>query len=264
MKFTPRTFLAIGLVAISTTFATRALWAANPTFVGDWKLDPSKSKLTDVMKVESVGTNQYAFNFGSGPETIVVDGTDQPGSFASTLSVAAAGPDTWKVMRKRNGHMIVSATWNLSEDGGTLTDHFTGFNPNGSTYTLDYVYKRKAGGSGFEGEWVSTSETVNSVVLMRVRPYEGDGLSFIDPSAQVTRNVKFDGKDYPNLGPNVTPGSTSSLRGVNERTLEMTYKINGKLLYTQEIELSSDSNTLTMTRHIVGERETNIRVFERQ
>jgi len=160
--------------------------------------------------------------------------------------------------------MIVSATWNLSEDGSTLTDHFTGFNPNGSTYTLDYVYKRKAGGSGFEGEWVSTSETVNSVVLMRVRPYEGDGLSFIDPSAQVTRNVKFDGKDYPNLGPNVTPGSTSSLRGVNERTLEMTYKINGKLLYTQEIELSSDSNTLTMTRHIVGERETNIRVFERQ
>jgi hypothetical protein len=205
MKFTPRTFLAIGLVAISTTFATRALWAANPTFVGDWKLDPSKSKLTDVMKVESVGTNRYAFNFGSGPETIVVDGTDQPGSFASTLSVAAEGPDTWKVMRKRNGHMIVSATWNLSEDGSTLTDHFTGFNPNGSTYTLDYVYKRKAGGSGFEGEWVSTSETVNSVVLMRVRPYEGDGLSFIDPSAQVTRNVKFDGKDYPNLGPNVTP-----------------------------------------------------------
>jgi hypothetical protein len=74
--------------------------------------------------------------------------------------------------------------------------------------------------------------------------------------------VKFDGKDYPNLGPNVTPGSTSSLRRVNERRLEMTYKINGKLLYTQEIELSS--NTLTTSRHIVGESETNIRVFERQ
>jgi hypothetical protein len=264
MKFTPRAFLAIGLVAISTTFATCALWAANDPFVGDWKLDPSKSKLTDVMKVDSVGTNKYAFNFGSGPETIVVDGTDQPGSFASTLSVAAEGPDTWKVIRKRNGHMIVSATWNLSENDSTLTDHFTGFNPNGSTYNLDYVYKRKAGGSGFEGEWVSTSETVNSVVLMQVRPYEGEGLSFIDPSSQVTRNVKSDGKDYPNLGPNVTPGSTSSLRRVNERRLEMTYKINGKLLYTQEIELSSDSNTLTMTRHIVGERETNIRVFERR
>jgi hypothetical protein len=251
-------------VLLVACLVTGTLWAVNDTFVGDWKLNPSRSKLTDVMKVESVGSNKYAFNFGSGPETIVVDGTDQPGSFASTLSVAAEGPDTWRVIRKRNGHMTVSATWNLSEDGSTLTDHFTGFNPNGSTYNLDYVFKRKAGGSGFEGEWVSTSETVNSVVLMQVRPYEGDGLSFIDPSTQVTRNVKFDGKDYPNFGPNVTPGSTSALRRVNQRTLEMTYKINGKLLYTQQIELSSDSNTLTMTRHIVGESETNIRVFERQ
>jgi hypothetical protein len=50
--FTPWTFLAIGLVAISTTLATCALWAANDPFVGDWKLDPSRSKLTDVMKVE--------------------------------------------------------------------------------------------------------------------------------------------------------------------------------------------------------------------
>ena len=264
MKFTPRTFLAIGLLAISTTFATCVSWAANDPFVGDWKLNPSRSKLTDVMKVESLGSNKYAFNFGGGPEIIVLDGTDQPGGFGSTLSVAVEESGNWKVIRKRNGRMLLSAIWNLSEDGSALTDHFTGFNPDGSTYSLDYVYTRKAGGSGFEGEWVSTSETVNSVVLMQVRPYKGDGLTFIDPSAQVTRNVKFDGKDYPNLGPNVTPGSTSSLRRVNERTMEMTYKINGKLLYTQQIELSSDSNTLTTTRHIVGESETNIRVFERQ
>ena len=44
----------------------------------------------------------------------------------------------------------------------------------------------------------------------------------------------------------------------------MTYKINGNVLNTQQIELSSDSKTLTITRRIVGETETNIRVFERQ
>ena len=32
-----------------------ALWAANDPFVGEWKLDPSKSKLSDVMKVEQEG-----------------------------------------------------------------------------------------------------------------------------------------------------------------------------------------------------------------
>jgi hypothetical protein len=186
--------------------------AANETFVGDWKLNPSRSKLTDMMKVESLGRNKYTFNFGGGPETIVLDGTDQPGGFGSTLSVAAEGPGNWKVIRRRNGHMLLAAIWNLSPGGSTLTDNFTDMNPDGSTYNLNYVYRRKGGGAAFAGEWVSMSETVNSVVLTQVRPYEGDGLSFIDPSAQVTKNVKFDGKDYLNLGPNVTPGSTSSLR----------------------------------------------------
>jgi len=242
---------------------TGALWAADSPFVGDWKLNVSKSKLTDVMKVESVGGNKYTFNFGSGPETIVVDGTDQPGHYGSTLSVAIED-DTWKVIRKRNGRMQISAIWSLSPDGSTLTDNFTGFNANGSSYNLNYLYKRKGGGSGFTGEWVSTSETVNSVVMLQVRPYDGDGLSFIELAGDVTRNVKFDGQDYPNLGPKATPGATSSIRRLGERALEMTYKINGNVLYTQQIELSPDLKTLTVTRLIVGESEPNTRVFERQ
>jgi hypothetical protein len=40
---------------------------------------------------------------------------------------------------------------------------------------------------------MSTNETVNSVIMLQVRPYEGDGLAFIDPSIDVTRKVKFDG-----------------------------------------------------------------------
>jgi len=243
---------------------TGALWAANDPFVGEWKLNPARSKLTDQMKVESVGANKYVFDFGGGSETIVVDGTDQPGNFGSTLSVTVEGPDTWKVIRKKDGRMLITATWKLSKDGNTLTDDFTGIEPNGSTFNLNYVYKRTAGSSGFAGTWESTSETVNSVFVLQVRPYEGDGLSFIDPSEEETKNVKFDGKDYPNLGPNVAPGSASSVRRVNERTLEMTDKIDGKVMDAQQIELSSDLQTLTMTVHTVGRSEPNILVFERQ
>jgi len=243
---------------------TGALWAANDPFVGEWKLNPARSKLTDQMKVESVGANKYVFDFGGGSETIVVDGTDQPGNFGSTLSVTVEGPDTWKVIRKKDGRMLITATWKLSKDGNTLTDDFTGIEPNGSTFNLNYVYKRTAGSSGFAGTWESTSETVNSVFVLQVRPYEGDGLSFIDPSEEETKNVKFDGKDYPNLGPNVAPGSASSVRRLNERTLEMTDKIDGKVMDAQQIELSSDLKTLTMTVHTVGRSEPNILVFERQ
>ena len=194
----------------------------------------------------------------------MVDGTDQPGNFGSTLSVTVEGPGTWKVIRKKDGRMLITATWKLSKDGDTLTDDFTGIEPNGSTFNLNYVYKRTAGSSGFAGTWESTSETVNSVFVLQVRPYEGDGLSFIDPSEEETKNVKFDGKDYPNLGPNVVPGSASSVRRVNERTLEMTDKIDGKVMDAQQIELSSDLKTLTMTVHTVSRSEPNILVFERQ
>jgi hypothetical protein len=50
---------------------------------------------------------------------------------------------------------------------------------------------------------------------------------------------------------------------VNERTLEMTDKINGKIMNTQQIKLSSDLRTLTMTMQTVGRSEPNILVFER-
>jgi hypothetical protein len=76
--------------------------------------------------------------------------------------------------------------------------------------------------------------------------------------------VKFDGNDYPNSGRNATPGSTSSIRRVNDHALKMTCKVDGKVLYTQQIELSTDLKTLTVTRLIVGISEPNIRVFERQ
>ena len=244
---------------------TGALWAANDPFVGEWKLNPSRSKLTDQMKVERVAANKYTFDFGGGSaETITTDGTDQPGDGSTTLSVTIEGPDSWRVVRKRDGRILLTASWKLSKDGNTLTDDFTFIGLNGSSSNVNYVYKRTAGTTGFAGTWESTSETVNSVFVLKFRPYEGDGLSIIDPSQEETKNVKFDGKDYPNVGPNEAPGSTSSARRVNEHTLEMTDKINGKTVDTQQIKLSADRKTLTITVHTVGRSEPNILVFERQ
>ena len=237
--------------------------AGNP-FLGEWKLNPARSKLTDVMKIESVGGNKYAFNFGGGAETVVVDGTDQPGISGSTLSVAAEGPNSWKVVRKKDGRMLLTANWTLSDDGKSLTDDYTGINPNGSTNNLKYVYNRKGAGSGFTGEWVSVTETMSSPLVLQIQPYEDDGLSLIIAARGSTQNFKLDGKDYPNLASNAASGSTFSLRRVNEHALELTYKVEGQALYTQQIELSPDLKTLTMTRLIVDETEPTIQVFDRQ
>ncbi len=265
MKFTPRTFISMALVAISTALATGASWAANNPFIGDWKLDPSRSKLTDVMKVERLGSNKYAFDFGDSPETIVIDGTDQSGVSGTTLAVSVERPDAWKVVRKKDGRVIITANWELSKDGNVLTDNFNAVSPDGAISTVDYVYQRKGQGSGFAGTWVSTSQAVNFVYVLQIQPYEEDGLSIINSSSQLTRNMKQDGKDYPNTGATAAVIAASSLRRLDEHTLELTdKKSNGKLYDTQQFKLSSDLKALTITIHTAGRDEPNILMFERQ
>ena len=233
---------------------TRALGAVNDPFVGKWKLNPSKSRFPDEMKVEAAGTNRYAFDFGGGtPETIVADGTDQPGIFGTTLSVTAEGPDTWKVVRKKDGQTLLTAIWKLSGDGKMLSDTYRETQPGG--LSLDYVYRRTTKGSGFAATWDSVSEKMNSVYELEIKPYEGDGLTFITPTEKITRNVRFDGKDYPNVGPDVSPDAVSSGRRVNDRTVEITNKNKGKVRGTWNVELSPDSKSLTMTVHRAASRQ---------
>ncbi|HEY6290523.1 MAG TPA: hypothetical protein VI455_03050 [Terriglobia bacterium] len=84
-------------------------------------------------------------------------------------------------------------------------------------------------------------------IELQIQPYEGDGLSFNSPDAEITKKMKFDGSDYPDLDPDAAPGSASSGRRLNERRLEITDKFKGKITGTRQIELSTDLKTLTMT-----------------
>jgi hypothetical protein len=255
----------MGCVAAGMMSAVCAAWAQESPFVGDWKLNPAKTRMPDEMKVESKGGDKYAFDFGGGvAETIVADGSDQPGRGGTTLSVRAGAPDTWIVERKKAGKLLLRGTWKLSQDGGTLKDFYREFESDGSTVSMDYVYQRTGGGSGFAADWQSVQETMNSPFPLQVKAYEGDGLTFASPVEQVTKNVKFDGKDYPNEGANADPGSSSSIRRVDEHTLEMTDKFKGKVTDTEQIELSRDGKTLTITVHFAGRDKPNVMVFQRQ
>jgi len=242
------------LLLLLACLATSPLRAQTDPFVGQWKL----SKLADQMKVTKVGANTYAFDFGGGVETIAVDGTDRPGSAGTTLSVATDGPN-WKVVRKKGSHTLIAATWALSKDGNVLTDDFTSFSQDGSPSRVTYVYERKAPGLGFAGTWVSTTLAASSAVVLQVRPYESNGLSFMIPSAAQTLNVIFDGKYYA-----AAPAGSALLgRRLSARAVEITRTFKGKIAQTRQIELSPDLKQLTMTVHLAGKDAPNIYVFER-
>ena len=255
-----RFLLVAGLV-------TSSVWAANDPFVGKWKVDPSKSKLNDEMKVEIAGVNRYAITFAPGAvDTIVADGSDQPALGGTTLSVTVKGPNSWVVVRKLKGRTLLTAYWTLSEDGKTLNDAYTEYARDGSTSLfLPYVYERTAGSSGFPGTWDSESEKVKAGIELEIQPYEGDGLSLNSPDAEMNKKLKFDGNDYPDPDPNGDRGAASSGRRVNERRLEITDKHKGKITATRQIELSTDLKTLTMTLHLIGQnRPKSVMVFDRE
>jgi hypothetical protein len=254
-----RSFLLLSL----TFLAASAAHAADDPIMGDWKLNPQKSRLIDEMKVANLGGNKYSFDFGAGtPETIVVDGTEQAGLAGTTLAVTAVNVDEWKVVRKKDGSVELVGNWKLANGGTALDDDYTEFDRNGkTTFHLLYIYDRKGGGSGFDGDWVSASQQAESYAV-ELRPWQGDGLSMVVASQGVTKNVKFDGKDYAD------PGSrhhvVSSAQRVNARTIKLSARMGDKFVETREICVSGDGRTLTMTVLRPGRSEPDVLVFERK
>ena len=269
-----RIFLSLLVVCL----AIGTLWAANDPFVGKWKVNPSKSKLYDEMKVEAAGANRYTFTFGPGQvDTIVADGSDQPALSGTTLSVTVKEPNSWEVTRKLKGRTLLTAQWTLSADGKTLNDAFTQYLPdgmtlfsqplpNGSTLFLPYVYGRTAGNSGFVGIWDSESAKVKAGIELQIKAYESNGLLLKRSDEETEKRIELDGNDHPDLDPKgADKGTAYSGRRVNARSLEITDKLNSKTTGTRRIELSPDLKTLTVTVRQVGQsKPQSIIVYKRE
>jgi len=235
--------------------------ATNDPFVGKWKLNPSQSAIADQMTIQAAGANKYSFTFvGAGqPETVTADGTDQPGLNGTMLSVTVEQPDSWKIVRKKEGRTIITAKWKLSKDGKTLTDAFTSNQADGSSSTINMQYKRTAGESGVPGTWETTDVKVEAVIELEIRPYETDGLSFTSTGAP-SRNIKFDGQEH--LDP--ATGAASLGHRIDERSVEYTNKIKDKIMQTRQVTLSPDLKTLTIVVHLADQRLPNTLVFDRE
>jgi hypothetical protein len=235
--------------------------AETDPFIGKWKLNPSKSKAADQMSIKVAGENRYTLTFGGvgESETVVADGSDQPGVLGTTISVTVESTDSWKIVRKRNNRPMLSAVWKLAKDGQTLTDAFMSYQADGTSSTVNMVYRRAAGDSGIPGTWETSNLKVDFVYEIEVRPYEGDGLSIAVIGAGAPKSLKFDGKEYPH-GPN----GTSSGRRIDDHSVEITEKTNGKVMQTQQMTVSQDQKSLTLVIHLVDQREPNVLVFDRE
>lgn len=249
-------------ILLMLCFAVNVASAAQDPFIGDWNLDASQSKFPDEMTLQRKGANTYAIDFNGVIEAIVADGTFQTGQAGTLLSVKQEAPDTWIVERKKGARLLLRATWKLSKDNRTLTDYFRGIQKDGSPFNMDYVYQRTVGGSGFAAHWQSIKEAMLSPVLLHVKAFQGDGLSFVIPAENLTQHLQFDRVGHPCAG-TVGQGDFSCARRINERAVVVTRMHNRKATTTEEIALSTDLQTLTMTLHPTASRPT-VMVFKRK
>jgi hypothetical protein len=239
---------------------------ADDPFVGKWKLDESRSKLSgQQMKIDALGGNKYKFTYGEISYTLVTDGTDQPIPLGWTRTITEEKPNTWRVVDKKDGRTLGTGTWTLSPDGRSMELDITGTNPDGSAFRNRITRKRTAGTSGFAGTWENANVKIGQgFSQLEVESFEGDGLTLSYPAMKSSLSMKFDGKDYEETGPDAPSGATSSGRRLNDRTLELTDKLQGKVVDTAVLKASPDGKTLTYTVHDKGQSKPIIWVYERQ
>ena len=242
-----------------------SLSAADDPFVGKWKLNQEKSKIAgEQMKIADLGDNKYKFTFGEVSDTVTADGTDQAIHYGRTMSLTKEGPNSFKMVIKKDGKVVDSMTHSLSEDGNTQTVKGTSTKPDGSTSDWEVVDKRVGSGSGWAGTWESTNVKINSPDEWNIEAFDGNGLTFNTPAYQDSISMKFDGKDYTEKGPNVAPGSTSSGKRVDPHTLEVTDKIKGRVMDHTKFQVSPDGNTLTLTIHETGQPNALNIVYDKE
>lgn len=247
------------LLAISLLAANASL---GDPFVGKWRVNPSKSRLNDEMKIQAAGVNRYIITFEPGAvDTIVSDGSFQRALGGTTLSMTVKGPDRWRVVRKMKDRTLLSAEWSLSGDGRTLTDDYTQYENDAPKFTVHYVYQRTEGTSGLAGTWDSENAQMDASMELQVTPYGAQGLSFLIPALNLNQNVTFDGKPNPAAG----SGASISGRRVSERSLEITTRVRGDVRQIETFELAPDGGSLTMTvQHPGQSKPAAIFIFDRE
>jgi hypothetical protein len=223
---------------------------AQSPFDGTWKTNMTASKLSQKPYEFSVNNGIYDCESCSPKiKNLKADGQDQPvtGQNYDTMAVQVADANSIHVTGKKAGKPEFEQTRTASEDGKTLTVSSTNYPADGSaSYKSESkwtrVSKGPAGSNATSGSW--RIQTVNEDNAGLVTTWKGDGskLSMSTPTG-VSWEAKLDGKEYPVKG--TYANETVSVKPLGERSIEATYRRDGKLESVDKITVSADGKQMT-------------------
>ena len=225
--------IIVGCVGL---FCTAVLVAADPPYVGRWKVNEEKS---DRGPAFAFATEAGALRLTEGDRSYIVrfDGKEYPHPLGGLIRWSRIDDRSWETAYTEDGKVIGDAIYRLSDDGQTLTVRQK------SKPDSPAVYRRTSGErQGLAGVWSLKTASVSTLDIE-----VADGYDLVQRSGGAQCKANFDGRDYPIIGPNGQPSGFERCRisRVGDRGFSLTISINGKPVAVDTYTVSEDGHTLT-------------------
>src|SRR5829696_7409827 len=165
-------------VAAFVVLVGASLVAADPSYVGKWKLNTAKSQLTgDTVTISKAADGMMTFDGQGFKYSFKTDGKEYPTPDGATASWTQTSPDAYDVTITGGGKPIATYHAVVKGDGLNLTGKLS--KADGTTSDFSVAYKRKSGGPGLAGTWTST-EVKAPISTLDVAAEASDGVSISD------------------------------------------------------------------------------------
>jgi hypothetical protein len=262
MRQRPATVVFLALV-VSAVCASAA---ASPPIFGRWKLNASKSELGEItlaFEAAPAGAVRRSVNGGMF-YTFTLDGRDVPIHSGYTSAWTQEDDHTWSAVTKLNGKPVSIDRIVLAGDARTLVVISTGFQPDGTPFNDNLAYVRASGSSGLVGTW-KTKSALAREQFIEFSQRGDDGVTVKVPETQTKSDAKFDGKDYPLVGPTMPSGATMAVTSSGTASVLLTQKQGSRVVARSRLTVSMDGSTLT--EYVLGadsDTTTAKKIYEKE
>lgn len=238
--------------------------AQNP-FVGTWKLNQAKSRLTgETVKYSAAPNGSIRETTAMGSYTFKTNGQAYTGPFGASVRWKQVGPSTWSTTYRRNGMLLDSDTIRVSADGKRMTIISSGTNPNGAPFRDTEAFTRVDGSSGLMGTWRSEKLHSSTSPVLEFAANGANGLTWILPEIKAKLDLNFNGQDVSPTGPTVPKGLTIAATRNGARSFSYVEKMNGKPIVKGTLRVAEDGKTLTEVSHPIGSQQKRTSVYDKQ
>ena len=241
--------LALPLCALGAVAFCACGDMAPSSFDGTWKMNPSQTKFSSEPITTSLSNGTYDCDSCTPKIHVRADGTDQllRAEPRDTITVREINSRTVKIIMKRNEKILSEQVATAAPDGQTLQVATTRYPLAGTSLpqvveaTFDRIGRLVPNANAITGSWRMREVSPPESAQLTTFKSDGPELSVSWPLGSHW-TAKYDGKDYPMEGPRE---DSVSLKRLNDRAIEATYKLHGSPTRVDKLTVSDDGKTMT-------------------